>query len=127
VTVLQPGAVEHPIITIVRFPVGAATLEPGAARALFERTAPPYRSVPGLQRKLFLQGDGVGGGLYEWLSRADAERWFSPAWHERMRTTYGVEPTIEWFEAPCIVDNLRGAISVEAAAGGAVGAGAARP
>lgn len=126
-TVLQPGAVEHPIITLVRFPVGAAAPSPEAARALFERTAPSYRTVPGLRRKLFLQGDGVGGGLYEWLSRADAERWFSPAWHARMRASYGVEPTIEWFEAPCIVDNRCGAISLDTRAEAAGEAGATGP
>jgi hypothetical protein len=127
VTALQPLALEHPVITIVRFPAGGSTLEPAAARALFERTAPAYRAVPGLRRKLFLQGDGVGGGLYEWRSRADAEGWFSPAWHARMRATYGVEPTLEWFEAPCIVDNVRGAISFDAAPGATGEAGAMRP
>lgn len=126
-TVLQPGAVEHPIITVVRFRVGDDSPDREAARALFERTAPPYRAVPGLRRKLFLQGDGVGGGLYEWHSRADAERWFTPAWHERMRASYGVEPTIEWFEAPCIVDNRSGVISLDARAAAAGEAGATGP
>ena len=113
-TILQPDALEHPVITVVRFPVPGPALSPAAARELFERTAPRYRDVAGLRRKLFLSGEGSGGGLYEWGGRADAERWFSPAWREQMRAAYGVEPTLEWFDAPCIVDNRSGTISVQA-------------
>jgi hypothetical protein len=111
---LPQAVLEHPVITIVRFPVSGPALPAAALRELFERTAPRYRTVPGLRRKLFLSGDGTGGGLYEWRSRADAERWFTPQWGAQMRTAYGAEPGIEWFDAPCIVDNLRGAISVQA-------------
>jgi hypothetical protein len=44
-----------------------------------------------------------------------------------MRASYGVEPTIEWFEAPCIVDNRCGAISLDTLSGATVEAGATRP
>ena len=95
-----------------QFPTRGPALAPEALRELFERTAPAYREIPGLLRKVFLSGEGCGGGLYEWRSRADAERWYSPEWWQRMRAGYGVEPTLEWFDAPCIVDNLQGVISV---------------
>jgi len=105
-----------PCITLVRFPAPGPALEPAALRELLERTAPRYRAVPGLRRKLFLSGEGTGGGLYEWRSRADAERWFTPQWRAQMRAGYGVEPTLEWFEAPCTVDNRDGTIHLSVGA-----------
>lgn len=98
------------VITVVRFATRGPALAAGELRALLERTAPPYRAVPGLLRKWFLSADGVGGGLYEWRSRADAEAWFTKEWRDRMGATYGVEPSVEWFDSPCVVDNVSGLI-----------------
>lgn len=105
------------VITLVCFAVPGPPLTPAALRALLDQTAPRYRTVPGLLRKAFLGAEGLGGGLYEWRSRADAAAWFDAAWHERMRATYGVEPRLEWFDVPCLVDNLRGRIDVRLPAG----------
>jgi hypothetical protein len=107
---------EPPVITLVRFAVAGPGLAPAALQALFERTAPRYRTIPGLVRKHFLSAPGVGGGCYEWRSRAAAEAWFDAAWHAQMRTAYGVEPQIDWYEAPCVVDNVAGSIDVHVAA-----------
>lgn len=102
----------RPVITLVRFAVQGPPLSAAGQRALFECTAPQYRNIPGLVRKWFLSAEGVGGGLYEWHSRAAAEAWFDASWLERMRSRYGVEPALEWFDAPCLVDNERGAIDM---------------
>jgi hypothetical protein len=107
----------RPVITLVRFRVGTAPLSAEEQRTLFERTAPRYRSIPGLRRKWFLSAPGLGGGLYEWRSRAAALAWFDGAWFERMRSTYGADPELEWFDAPCVVDNERGAIEMRIAPG----------
>lgn len=104
-----------PVITLVRFAVNAAPVSAEQQRALFERTAPRYLGVPGLLRKWFLSAPGMGGGLYEWRSRGAALAWFDAGWTERMRTAYGVEPVLEWFDAPCVVDNERGAIEMRIA------------
>ncbi|MBL8327866.1 MAG: hypothetical protein JNJ71_03370 [Rubrivivax sp.] len=94
------------VLTLVRLrPLGVPVrLDAAQQRALFEATAPAYLQVPGLLRKLFLAGDQGAGGWYEWETRAAGEAWFSPAWAERLRSRYAVEPLLEWFEAPCLVD-----------------------
>ena len=104
------GATGGRVMTLVRFATPGPAPDGAALRALLERTAPVYRSVPGLLRKWFLSAEGVGGGCYEWRSRADAETWFDDAWRSRMRAAYGVEPSIEGFDAPGVVDNLSGQI-----------------
>jgi hypothetical protein len=107
-----PQAQSPPTVaTLVSFAVTGPPLSPAALRELLERTAPRYRAVPGLLRKLFLGAPGIGGGFYEWRNRADAEAWFDARWHEQMRAAYGVEPRIEWFEVACVVDNVRGDIA----------------
>jgi hypothetical protein len=101
------------VVTLVRFPAPPAG-SPATAQdpaSLFASTAPRYLGIAGLRRKVFLAAaDGSGGGIYEWESRAHAERWFTPEWFTRMHETYGATPALEWFEAPCIVDAARGRI-----------------
>lgn len=101
------------ILTLVRFPVVGPPLPPAERDALIAATAPRYQSIPGLRRKYFLSADAEGGGAYEWLDRASAERWFDAAWYAQMQQRYGVRPTIEWFDAPCLVDNVVGLIVTE--------------
>lgn len=93
------------IITIVRFPA-SAKITPAEAHALIERTGPAYRQIEGLRRKWFVSAPGEGGGVYEWRSREDAERWFTPQWFERMRSAYGAEPRIDWLVVHAVVDNV---------------------
>jgi hypothetical protein len=108
-----PQAANLPaVVTVVRFAVPGPPPAPARLRELLERTAPRYRSVPGLLRKLFLGAEGSGGGCYEWRSRADAEAWFDARWHAQMRAAYGVEPQVEWFDVACVVDNVRGTIEL---------------
>jgi len=81
---------------------------PGIDRARlvaeFKAAVPTYQRVPGLLRKYFtVSDDGRFGGIYLWASAASAEAWFSPAWHERVRKTYGVDAAIEWFDAPIVL------------------------
>jgi heme-degrading monooxygenase HmoA len=69
----------------------------------FAAAAPIYQKVPGLLRKYFIiTDDGKFGGVYLWDTQASAEQWFNPAWHERVRKTYGTDANIEWFDAPII-------------------------
>lgn len=65
----------------------------------FQAAIPTYRAVPGLLRKHFIiTDDGRFGGIYLWKDRAAADLWFSAAWKERVRTTYGTEATLGWFD-----------------------------
>lgn len=106
------------IVTLVTFPIaGREPPDPAAQRRLFEQTAPTYREVPGLVRKYFIGNAERAGGIYEWRSRADAEAWFTDPWRARMQANYGAPPVVEYFDAPCIVDNELGRTTLAAPAG----------
>ncbi len=87
-----------------------------AVTAAFEASAPLYRGVEGLIRKHYLLSeDGrIGGGVYLFNSREDAERLYDAAWRAGIRERLGVEPSIEYFESPVIVDNEAGTITTTA-------------
>ncbi len=99
----------RPTLALVRFAVGG-DLPAAERRALLERTSPAYRLIAGLRRKHFISRPGEGGGLYEFEDRGIAESYFSPAWFARMHGLYGVTPTVEYFDAPCLVDNVLGRV-----------------
>jgi predicted transcriptional regulator len=54
------------------------------------------------------------GGIYEWASRADADRAFTPDWKKFVESKYGTPPVIEYLHSPVMVDNREGTISVAA-------------
>ena len=78
------------------------------ARRIFLSTAPKYRGVPGLLRKIYvLSQDGVtAGGVYLWNSRPEAEAMYTESWRAFVRQKYGTEPTVTYFESPVVVDNV---------------------
>jgi hypothetical protein len=78
------------------------------ARAIFTSTAPKYRGVKGLFRKIYvLSEDGMTmGGVYLWSSRAEAEAMYTTAWRAFVREKYGTEATVTYFESPVVVDNV---------------------
>jgi hypothetical protein len=96
-------------LALVGFAV-AGDLPAAQRRELLERTSPAYRQIAGLRRKHFLSAPGEGGGLYEFDDRAIAERYFDAAWRARMQSLYGVSPSVELFDAPCVVDNVAGSV-----------------
>lgn len=70
----------------------------------FTASAPVYQNAPGLRRKWFLiSGDGRIGGVYLWTDRAAADAFYSAAWHDRVRKTYGQDASIRYFEAPVVM------------------------
>ncbi len=80
------------ITAVVRFPLPAGTTRDDA-KAMFEKSAPNYRGVPGLVRKYYLFGDDrTGGGVYLWNSREVAERFYSDAWKRTIAERYGAQP-----------------------------------
>ena len=78
------------------------------ARRIFLSTAPKYRGVQGLVRKVYMiSEDGATvGGAYLWKSRADAEAIYTDAWRAFVREKYRTEPTVTYFESPVVVDNV---------------------
>ena len=100
------------VTAIVRFAL-PEDMTREAAKAAFEASAPLYQGARGLVRKYYLLSeDGrTGGGVYLFDSREDAERLYDAARRAGIRKRLGVEPSIEYFESPVIVDNEVGAIS----------------
>lgn len=84
-------------------------ITPQEARQRFASTAPQYQTVPGLIRKYYLLAeDGVtAGGFYTWASRADAERLYTDEWRNFVKSKYGCEPSVTFFETPVMIDNVQ--------------------
>jgi hypothetical protein len=72
--------------------------------------------VTGLLRKnYFLSEDGQrAGGIYVWVTRADADRMYTQEWKSFVEGKYGTPPAIEYLHSPVMVDNREGTISVAA-------------
>ena len=78
------------------------------ARSIFLSTAPTYKGVQGLFRKIYvISEDGATvGGVYLWNSRREAEAMYTESWRSFVRQKYGTEPTVTYFESPVVVDNV---------------------
>lgn len=79
-----------------------------AARKIFQSTAPKYQGLAGLVRKHYvLSSDGrTAGGVYLWNSRADADALYTDSWRGYVKSKYGAEPSVVYFDNPVVVDNL---------------------
>jgi hypothetical protein len=72
--------------------------------------APRWQKEPNLIRKTFVFDETANqaGAFYLWKDRASAEAAHDGAWRQRIRTTYGSEPEIRYFDTPLVVDNALG-------------------
>ena len=79
-------------------------------REHFAKIAPGFLPVPGFLRKQFIcAADGtVAGGVYNWETREDAERFYSGDWLAGIRDRYGNEPRITYFEMVALADKATG-------------------
>lgn len=86
-------------------------LRPGTTRdevfAKYEKTSLKWKANPDLIRKnyLFDANVGLGGGVYLWSRRADAEKWHGAEFRAMIKELWGSEPEIRFFETPLVVDN----------------------
>ena len=94
-----------PVVVVVTFPT-PKEIDRAAMRALIEEAGPNYTNIPGLRRKYFLAGDGVGGGVYEWDSRQNAEAFYDEAWHAEVQKRFGTSPQIAIYDAAGIADGV---------------------
>jgi hypothetical protein len=78
--------------------------------ANYRRSAPTWRVNPDLIRKNYLYDPETrrAGGVYLWRSMEGARRARNAAWLDRVRRTYGSEPTVQYFETPLVADNAMG-------------------
>ena len=49
--------------------------------------------------------DTHGGGVYEWESLEAARALYDETWFERLRTVYGAQPELQFFDLHAMVDN----------------------
>lgn len=94
------------ITAIVNFKL-PAEIDAKKAAELFKTSAPKYRAMKGLVRKYYLfdAQSRVGGGVYLWKTRADAEAVYTPEWKAYIAERYGAPPDIRFFETAVVVDN----------------------
>jgi heme-degrading monooxygenase HmoA len=98
-----PGVSQVATLVTVATP---AQVSPERLVAEFTAAAGAYQKVLGLLRKYFIiTDDGKFGGVYLWDNQNNAQNWFNPVWHERVRKTYGSEAMIEWFDAPIAISS----------------------
>lgn len=98
-------------IAIVQIPIGKRSKEDAIAAG--RKSGPTFFGVKGLIRKYYLNGDEGGGGVYLWESREAAEAWYNADWWRRMEKSFGVRPTITYYENDVIVDNVAHELRVE--------------
>ena len=69
------------ITAIVNFKLPAG-IDAAKAAELFKGSAPKYRGMKGLVRKYYLfdADKRIGGGVYLWKSRADADALYTAEW-----------------------------------------------
>jgi hypothetical protein len=95
------------LITVVtRFPLPAG-VTPNQILTAFEEAAPKFRNVPGLLRKQFLRAKDcrTAGGVYLWNDEQAARAFMSERVLPMIRAKFQVEPTIEFYDSPVIVEN----------------------
>ena len=94
------------ITVITQFAV-PTTLNASQMRAAFTQAAPAFRNVPGLIRKQFLlSADGqTAGGVYLWEEQETARSFMQQRVAPMIRETYQVEPTMEFYQSPVLVEN----------------------
>ena len=78
--------------------------------ANYRRSVPGWRANPDLIRKNYPYDAKTrrAGGVYLWRGMEAARRARDAAWLDRVRRTYGSEPTVQYFETPLVADNAVG-------------------
>lgn len=92
------------VITQFQLPAG---LTADQLRAAFDEAAPGFRNVPGLVRKQFLHSKDcrTAGGVYLWNDEHAARSFMDERVAPMIRQKFQVNPTIEFFHSPVIVEN----------------------
>ena len=97
---------ENLITVITRIPMPAG-ITADQIRTAFEQAAPKFRNVPGLVRKQFLRSKDCRtvGGVYLWNDERAARAFMTEQVAPMIRAKFQVEPTIEFYDSPVIVEN----------------------
>jgi hypothetical protein len=76
------------------------------ALEMYRQTAGTWLANPDLVQKYYFfdEARSVGGGVYVWPSRAEAEKWHGDAYKKKVFSIYGSPPRIEILDALIHVD-----------------------
>jgi len=98
------------VITRIELPPG---LTADQVRGAFEEVAPKFRNVPGLVRKQFLRSKDcrTAGGVYLWNDERAARAFMSERVAPMIRAKFQVEPAIEFYDSPVIVENVEESVN----------------
>jgi hypothetical protein len=102
------AVIDHHLTTVItRFAV-PAEVNASDMRGDFAQAAPAFRNVPHLLRKQFLLSpDGrTAGGIYLWENEEAARTFMQQRIAPMIRDKFRVEPTIEFYDSPVIVENV---------------------
>ena len=94
------------ITEIVTFKI-AKDLDRDAVVALYEKSAPGWKSNPHLIHKSFLYdaATGTGGGVYLWDSVEAAKESHGEVFRSRISEVFGSTPEFAYFETPVVITN----------------------
>jgi hypothetical protein len=97
--------VETKVVTVVK--VKAPWYALGSLlRSAFKKAIPQYQAVDGLEFKSFsigrLERGKHFGGIYLWENRTKAEKWFSPAWFQRVREKRKTEGQVTYYDVVAV-------------------------
>jgi Putative mono-oxygenase ydhR len=92
------------VVTRFQLPAGVTADQ---IRAAFDEAAPGFRNVPGLVRKQFLRSKDcrTAGGFYLWNDERAARAFMNERVAPMIREKFHVEPTVEFYDSPVIVEN----------------------
>ena len=92
------------VVTRFQLPAGLTAEQ---IRTAFEKAAPKFRNVPGLVRKQFLHSKDcrTAGGVYLWNDERAARAFMNEHIVPMIRENFHVDPTIEFYDSPVIVEN----------------------
>ena len=100
------GSMDNFITVVTRFQLPAGVTA-DQIRAAFEEAAPNFRNVPGLVRKQFLRSKDcrTAGGVYLWNDERAARAFMTERVAPMIRQKFHVDPAIEFYDSPVIVEN----------------------
>lgn len=88
-----------------------AHINRAACVEFYQNAAPKLSQAPGLISKHFIWNEeGWAGGVYQWRSMDDAQRFHGQAWRDGINARYGMPPEVDFYEVVTIIDNVRGTI-----------------
>ena len=97
---------ENLITVVIRYQLPAGVTN-SQIHAAFDEAAPRFRNVPGLVRKQFLCSKDcrTAGGVYLWNDEPAARAFMNEHVAPMIRQNFRVDPTIEFYDSPVIVEN----------------------